>query len=164
MPPDRPLRVKFWGTRGSIPVAMTSAEVRRKLIAALMRASGRRFETPEQAAAFLERELDFAKRRTLFADIQRIHAEDLPVLPLFFRVDPFVIPKQLKGVDAGTVTFDLDSGLKDLRAMLAEGRSRGIELPLVERSIACYEEASRSGLGLTEVSAVSAYWAKRKAP
>ena len=38
------------------------------------------------------------KRRALFADIQRIHAEDLPVLPLFFRVDPFVIPKQLKGV------------------------------------------------------------------
>ena len=45
-----------------------------------------------------ERELNFDKRRALFADIQRIHAEDLPVLPLFFRVDPFVIPKQLKGV------------------------------------------------------------------
>ena len=64
MPPDRPLRVKFWGTRGSIPVAMTSAEVRRKLISALMRASGRRLETPEQAAAFLERELDFAVSHT----------------------------------------------------------------------------------------------------
>ena len=38
------------------------------------------------------------KRRALFADIQRIHADDLPVLPLFFRVDPFVIPKPLKGV------------------------------------------------------------------
>src|SRR5215468_1694711 len=45
-----------------------------------------------------ERELDDKKRRGLFADIQRIHAEDLPVLPLFFRVDPFVIPKPLKGV------------------------------------------------------------------
>ena len=45
-----------------------------------------------------ERELDFGKRRALFAEIQRIHAEDLPVLPLFFRVDPFVIPKPLKGV------------------------------------------------------------------
>ena len=64
MPPDRPLRVKFWGTRGSIPVAMTSAEVRRKLISALMRASGRRLETPEQAAAFLERELEFAVSHT----------------------------------------------------------------------------------------------------
>jgi peptide/nickel transport system substrate-binding protein len=45
-----------------------------------------------------ERELDLGKRRALFADIQRIHADDLPVLPLFFRVDPFVIPKPLKGV------------------------------------------------------------------
>ena len=56
--------VRFWGTRGSIPVAMTSAEVRRKLIAALTRASGRKLETPEQAAAFLDRELDFAGSRT----------------------------------------------------------------------------------------------------
>ena len=46
---------------------------------------------------------------------------------------------------------------------LAEGQARGLELPLVERSIACYEEASRHGLGPTEVSAVSAYWAGRKA-
>jgi hypothetical protein len=36
-----------------------------------------------------ERELDAGKRRGLFADIQR--KRDLPVLPLFFRVDPFVI-------------------------------------------------------------------------
>lgn len=45
-----------------------------------------------------EGELDRDKRRTLFADIQRIYADDLPVLPLFFRVDPYVIPKALKGV------------------------------------------------------------------
>jgi 3-hydroxyisobutyrate dehydrogenase len=82
--------------------------------------------------------------------------------PNVLKVRGATVAKQLKGVDAGTVTFDLDSGLKDLRAMLAEGRSRGVELPLVERSIACYEEASRSGLGPTEVSAVSAYWAARK--
>ena len=73
------------------------------------------------------------------------------------------VAKQLKGVDAGTVTFDVDSGLKDLRAMLAEGRARGLDMPLVERSVACYEEASRQGLGTAEVSAVSAYWSGRKA-
>jgi 3-hydroxyisobutyrate dehydrogenase len=84
--------------------------------------------------------------------------------PNVLKVRGATVAKQLKGIDAGAVTFDLDSGLKDLRAMLAEGRARGLELPLVERSIACYEEASRSGLGTTEVSAVSAYWAKRKAP
>ena len=46
----------------------------------------------------LETELDVEKRRALFAEEQRIYAEDLPVLPLYFRTDPFVLPKQLKGV------------------------------------------------------------------
>lgn len=35
--------VRFWGTRGSIPVALTVDEVRRKLAAALRGANGRRF-------------------------------------------------------------------------------------------------------------------------
>ena len=58
------------------------------------------YRNPAMDAALdaAERELDPAKRRELFADIQRIHADDLPVLPMFFRVDPFVIPKPLKGV------------------------------------------------------------------
>jgi hypothetical protein len=33
--------VRFWGTRGSIPVAMTSAEVKRKLVTALVAGGGR---------------------------------------------------------------------------------------------------------------------------
>jgi 3-hydroxyisobutyrate dehydrogenase len=73
------------------------------------------------------------------------------------------VAKQLKGVEAGTVTFDVDSGLKDLRAMLAEGRARGLDMPLVERSVACYEETSGHGLGAAEVSAVSVYWSGRNA-
>lgn len=52
----------------------------------------------DKAIDAAEHELDFTRRRALFAEIQRIHSEDLPVLPLFFRVDPFVFPKQLKGV------------------------------------------------------------------
>src|SRR5438309_4948847 len=76
--------------------------------------------------------------------------------PNVLKVRGPAVAKQLKGADAGPVTFDLDSGLKDLRAMLAEGRARGLELPLVERSIACYEEAARQGLGASEVAVVSA--------
>ncbi|HSI01572.1 MAG TPA: ABC transporter substrate-binding protein, partial [Reyranella sp.] len=45
-----------------------------------------------------ERELDRDKRKTYFAEIQRLYADDLPVLPMFYRVDPFVIPNELKGV------------------------------------------------------------------
>ncbi|MBX9946007.1 MAG: peptide ABC transporter substrate-binding protein [Reyranella sp.] len=58
------------------------------------------YANPEMDAALdaAERELDEGKRRVLFAEIQRLAADDLPVLPLFFRVDPFVVPKPLKGV------------------------------------------------------------------
>jgi peptide/nickel transport system substrate-binding protein len=52
----------------------------------------------DKALDAAERELDVVKRRALFAEIQRLAADDLPSLPLFFRVDPFVIPKPLKGV------------------------------------------------------------------
>jgi 3-hydroxyisobutyrate dehydrogenase len=83
--------------------------------------------------------------------------------PNILKVRGPTVAKQLKGVEPATVSFDVDSGLKDLRAMLAEGQARGVELPLVERSAACYEEASRQGLGAAEVSAVTAYWAERKA-
>jgi phosphoribosyl 1,2-cyclic phosphodiesterase len=68
MPPDGRLLVRFWGTRGSIPVAMSSTEVRRKLVATLVRAAGRSLDTPEKAAAFLERELDFAVSHTFGGD------------------------------------------------------------------------------------------------
>ncbi len=58
------------------------------------------YANPEMDKALdaAERELDKDKRRGLFGEIQKLYAEDLPVLPLFFRVDPFVIPKALKGV------------------------------------------------------------------
>lgn len=45
-----------------------------------------------------ERELDEGKRRALFANILRLYSNDLPVLPMYFRVDSFVMPKSLKGV------------------------------------------------------------------
>jgi peptide/nickel transport system substrate-binding protein len=58
------------------------------------------YANPEMDKALdaAERELDPDRRRGLFADIQRLYARDLPVLPLYFRVDSFVIPRQLKGV------------------------------------------------------------------
>jgi len=71
------------------------------------------------------------------------------------------IAKMLKGVDHGPVTFDYNSGVKDLRTMVAEGKARGIELPLTEKALACYEEAVRKGLGEQEGSMQTAYWAKR---
>jgi phosphoribosyl 1,2-cyclic phosphodiesterase len=56
--------VRFWGTRGSIPVALPSAAIRDKLVAALVKASGRSLETPDKAREFVERELPFETSHT----------------------------------------------------------------------------------------------------
>jgi phosphoribosyl 1,2-cyclic phosphodiesterase len=58
------MRVRFWGTRGSIPVALTTADVRDKLAQALVQASGRTFGTYEEAHAFASSELDFSLTHT----------------------------------------------------------------------------------------------------
>jgi 3-hydroxyisobutyrate dehydrogenase len=71
--------------------------------------------------------------------------------------------KLIKGEDPGPAMFTLDNGIKDLRIMLAEGARRGVELPLVAGALACFEEASRHGLGANEAAGVSAYWSSRAA-
>ena len=81
--------------------------------------------------------------------------------PNVLKVRGPVIADALNGGDGGPVTFDIDSAVKDLRTMLAEGKARGLELPLVEKTLACYEETQRKVSGAAEVSAVSVYWANR---
>ncbi len=46
-----------------------------------------------------ERDLDPARQRAAWSDMQRIYADELPVLPLFFRADAYVLPKWLKGLE-----------------------------------------------------------------
>jgi len=47
----------------------------------------------------LEVELDKEKRRPLWRRLQEIYIEELPVLPLYFRADPFILPKWLTGIE-----------------------------------------------------------------
>jgi phosphoribosyl 1,2-cyclic phosphodiesterase len=58
------VRVRFWGTRGSIPVALTSADIRDKVAEALFRAEGRRFESVGEAHDFAVKHLDFSLTHT----------------------------------------------------------------------------------------------------
>jgi peptide/nickel transport system substrate-binding protein len=44
-------------------------------------------------------ELDREKRRVMWRRIQDIYVEELPVLPLYSRADPFVVPKWLAGIE-----------------------------------------------------------------
>jgi peptide/nickel transport system substrate-binding protein len=46
-----------------------------------------------------EVELDTGKRKILWRRLQEIYVEELPVIPLFFRADAFVLPKWLKGIE-----------------------------------------------------------------
>ncbi len=47
-------RVRFWGTRGSLPVALTAAKLREKLFAALRGASGSTFSSDAEVGAYLD--------------------------------------------------------------------------------------------------------------
>jgi phosphoribosyl 1,2-cyclic phosphodiesterase len=53
------VKVRFWGTRGSIPVALTVPDIRKKLIAALEGAAGRNLETRAQIENYIDSELSF---------------------------------------------------------------------------------------------------------
>ena len=46
--------VRFWGTRGSLPVALTHADVRQRVMTALRRAAGRTFADDAELAAFTD--------------------------------------------------------------------------------------------------------------
>ncbi len=43
-------------------------------------------------------ELDRDKRRLMWQRLQQIYAEDAPTIPLYFRSDPYVLPKWLSGL------------------------------------------------------------------
>ena len=51
--------VRFWGTRGSLPVALTAAAVRSKVVAALRGAAGRSFASDADLERYVD-DLDIA--------------------------------------------------------------------------------------------------------
>ncbi len=73
------------------------------------------------------------------------------------------VATMLEGGDPGPVGFPIDGGLKDLRTMLAEGKARGLQLPLVERTLACFEQASRDSWGGRDAASMPVYWTEKAA-
>jgi 3-hydroxyisobutyrate dehydrogenase len=74
------------------------------------------------------------------------------------------IAEALAGREYGAVGFDIDSGRKDLRVMLTEAKARGVDLPLVERTLGCFDEASQQGWGARDASNQAVYWSARERP
>ena len=69
-----------------------------------------------------------------------------------------VLTAVLQGKDAGPVTIDIDSMRKDLRTMVEEASALGTSLPVTSRTLDCYGEASRAGLGKADITGIPVRW------
>jgi 3-hydroxyisobutyrate dehydrogenase len=78
------------------------------------------------------------------------------------KVRGAAIASVLAGGDFGAVGFDIDSARKDLHTMLAEAKAHGIDLPLVERTLACFDEVGAKGWGARDAATLPVYWSTRK--
>jgi 3-hydroxyisobutyrate dehydrogenase len=68
------------------------------------------------------------------------------------------IAAALAGGDVGPTAFDVDTIRKDLATMAAEGKARGASLPLVEQTLAIFDQASKDGWGPRDGASLPAYW------
>ena len=64
----------------------------------------------------------------------------------------------LQSKDPGSATFDCDSIRKDFRTMVAEARTLGFSLPLAEKTLAVYDQASQEGWGTKDCTELPAFW------
>lgn len=64
----------------------------------------------------------------------------------------------LQARESGSATFDCDFIRKDLRTMVAEAKSRGFALPVAERTLAVYDQASAEGWGNKDCTELPAFW------
>ncbi|WP_380875554.1 MBL fold metallo-hydrolase [Sphingomonas sp. DBB INV C78] len=85
--------VRFWGTRGSLPVAARAATIERKVAQALVAAGGRRFADEAEALAYLSNDTSFAAARTYGGATTCV---------------------EIEGGDDSFVICDMGSGLREL--------------------------------------------------
>lgn len=64
----------------------------------------------------IEIELDREKRRAMWRRLQEIYVTELPVIPLYFRANTFVLPKWLKGVEPTGHQYPTTLWVEDWRA------------------------------------------------
>ena len=65
-----------------------------------MNVSGFSHPRMDQLLSQAETELDPAKQKDIWREMQQIYATELPELPLYFREDPDILPTWLKGYEA----------------------------------------------------------------
>jgi peptide/nickel transport system substrate-binding protein len=50
-------------------------------------------------------ELDPTRRLQIWGEIQRVYLTELPVLPLYFRAEPAIIPRNIEGIRISGTAF-----------------------------------------------------------
>jgi 3-hydroxyisobutyrate dehydrogenase len=81
--------------------------------------------------------------------------------PNVLKVRGPAIAQMLQGRETGPATFAIKDAIKDLRTMTAEGKRQGVDLPLVDKALACYQETIKRVSHSADPAAVSVYWANR---
>jgi 3-hydroxyisobutyrate dehydrogenase len=66
-----------------------------------------------------------------------------------------------EGGQPGPTTFSISNAVKDIKVMLEAGKAKGADMPVVRATLAAFEEANAKGLGNSDGSALSVYWADR---
>jgi 3-hydroxyisobutyrate dehydrogenase len=80
--------------------------------------------------------------------------------PNVLRARGSAVALALQSKDPGSATFDCDSICKDLRTMIAEGKTLGFPLPLAQQTLAVFDQASREGWGGKDCTELPAYWSR----
>lgn len=87
------MKVRFWGTQGSLPASFTAATIREKVFHALKASSGKKLDTDEAIDRFIDEELPFSVAGTYGSNTSCL---------------------QLEGTENEYVLCDCGSGLRDL--------------------------------------------------
>ena len=83
--------------------------------------------------------------------------------PNVLKVRGATIARAMEGGDTGPVTFDVDLIRKDLQTMIDEAGSLGATLPVTQRALDMFDEASKEGMGGADAVALPVRWMKRNA-
>lgn len=84
--------------------------------------------------------------------------------PNVLRARGKALADEIAGGYTGPVTFDIASMVKDLHAMVDEGRALGYAMPMTSQALACFEALARAGLGGKDSVAVPVSFARSRGP
>ena len=83
---------------------------------------------------------------------------DTPGAPGVIKFRGSAVVASLNGIDQGPAHFNIDSIRKDLRAMMAEAKAMGYELPTASATMGVFDQAAAAGLGDGDGTQLAAWW------